>query len=193
MLKSLHKSLHKPLVNSLKSHAEQDLFGSKLCELLTGEQLFYLQCLIVFFNSGLLRKNDITSCSKIIHKVFANQSSSYILGNIFYTPVKSLLPVSASCSSASKCGSDRRDHRHRSPGCHYLLHAGRCHSVLLEEQEQIWRGGDSQRNQVCLEFVFSTCKRGRESVRRSQWSFPHFGEVSFIFQLSTNCDALSHN
>lgn len=57
------------------------------------------------------------------------------------------------CSPAPECGSDSRDHRYRNPGCHHLLPVSGRHTLLLEEQEQIRRGGDSQRDQVWLPFV----------------------------------------
>lgn len=102
------------------------------------------------FSKRMITRHGATSQIKFSP---TNPALTYT-ATFFYTHVKSLLPVCASCSSASECGSDRWDHRHRSPGCHYLLHASSCHSLLLEEQEQIWRGGDSQWNQVCLKLSF---------------------------------------
>lgn len=51
-------------------------------------------------------------------------------------------------SAASERRSDRRNHRHRHPGAHHLLFTGARHALLLEKQEQIRGGGDSQRDQV---------------------------------------------
>lgn len=89
------------------------------------------------------------------------------LSMVWHTYVKVPPPVSVSCSPASECGSDRGDHRDRSPSCHHLFHASGGHTFLLEEQEQIRRGGDSQWDQVWLWFVFfffSCCR-----MRRSSW------------------------
>lgn len=54
------------------------------------------------------------------------------------------------CSPTPKRGSDRRNHRHRDLGRHHLFPVSGVHALLLEEQEQIRRGGDPQRDQVGL-------------------------------------------
>lgn len=66
----------------------------------------------------------------------------------WHTFVKHPTPISVSYSPASECESNCWDHRDRSPGCHHLLSASGGLPFLLEEQEQIWWGGDPQWDQV---------------------------------------------
>ncbi|XP_016148287.1 immunoglobulin superfamily member 11 isoform X2 [Sinocyclocheilus grahami] len=60
---------------------------------------------------------------------------------------KSTCVLNLQVVAPSEHRSDRRNHHHWHSGAHHLLFTGARHALLLEKQEQIRGGGDSQRDQ----------------------------------------------